>query len=114
MKKEFKSAEILCVGTELLLGDIVNTNAAYLSQRLAALGISVYRELTVGDNEGRILLALKNAFESADLLLVTGGLGPTCDDITRECTAKFSTRRLSTARTLPRRSVSISPLPDAK
>ena len=89
MKKEFKSAEILCVGTELLLGDIVNTNAAYLSQRLAALGISVYRELTVGDNEGRILLALKNAFESADLLLVTGGLGPTCDDITRECTAKF-------------------------
>lgn len=89
MKKEFKSAEILCVGTELLLGDIVNTNAAYLSRRLAALGISVYRERTVGDNEGRLLAAIGDAFESSDLVLVTGGLGPTCDDITRECTAKF-------------------------
>lgn len=89
LKKQIKTAEILCVGTELLIGDIINTNAAYLSRALAALGISVYHQTVVGDNEGRMLDAIALAYSRCDLLLITGGLGPTCDDITRETTAKF-------------------------
>ena len=89
MKNEIRTAELLCVGTELLLGDIVNTNAAYLARRLAALGIFVYREATVGDNEERLLRAFSDGIEKSDLLLVTGGLGPTCDDITRETLARL-------------------------
>ena len=86
-KKTIKSAEILCVGTELLLGDIINTNAAYLSRRLAELGISVYHQTVVGDNPARIKAAFTDALCNADLVIVTGGLGPTCDDITRETAA---------------------------
>ena len=71
------NAEILCVGTELLLGEVVNTNAAYISKELAALGISVYRESVVGDNPARLREELKYALSRADLVIMTGGLGPT-------------------------------------
>lgn len=84
-----KTAEILCVGTELLLGDIVNTNAAFLSQRLAELGINVYRHTVVGDNPKRLKVALESALESADLVITSGGLGPTYDDLTKETVAEY-------------------------
>jgi nicotinamide-nucleotide amidase len=77
-------AEILSVGTELLLGDILNTNAQYLSRELAAMGLSVYRQTTVGDNRERLLAALDAAFAVCDLVVTTGGLGPTEDDLTKE------------------------------
>ena len=89
LTNEIKSAEILCVGTEILLGDIINTNAAYLSQRLAELGIPVYHQSVVGDNPERLKTELKAAFERADLVIMTGGLGPTCDDLTKETVASL-------------------------
>ena len=76
--------EILSVGTELLLGDILDTNAQFLSRELAARGISVLRRTTVGDNAGRLRAALTAALDAADVVLITGGLGPTADDITRD------------------------------
>ena len=82
-------AEIISVGTELLLGDIINTDASYLARALAMLGIPVYRQSVVGDNRERLLAELDHAFERCDTVFLTGGLGPTCDDITRECTAEF-------------------------
>jgi nicotinamide-nucleotide amidase len=82
-------AEILAVGTEILLGDIVNTNAHYLSQRLANLGISIYYQTVVGDNEERLLKAYEIAFKRADLVIATGGLGPTKDDLTKEIGARY-------------------------
>ena len=84
---KINNAEILCVGTELLLGDIVNTNAAFLSQRLADLGISVYRHTCVGDNPARLRAALNAALMDADLVITSGGLGPTYDDLTKETVA---------------------------
>ena len=92
--KKIQTAEILCVGTELLLGDIVNTNAAFLSASLAELGIAVYHHTVVGDNPDRLRAALKEASERSDLILMSGGLGPTCDDLTKETTASFFGRRL--------------------
>lgn len=89
-----QNAEILCVGTELLLGDIVNTNAAYLSQKLAELGICVYRHTVVGDNPERLLRALDAAFAEADLVITTGGLGPTYDDLTKETVARYFGRTM--------------------
>ena len=94
MKTRIKTAEILCVGTELLLGDIVNTNAAFLSSRLADLGISVYRHTVVGDNPARLRRALESAFREADLVITSGGLGPTYDDLTKETVAEFFGRTL--------------------
>ena len=82
-------AEILCVGTELLLGDIVNTNAQYISKKLANMGIEVYHQSVIGDNENRLLEELKRAFNYCDLVITTGGLGPTKDDLTKESIAKF-------------------------
>ncbi len=82
-------AEILAVGTELLLGDIVNTNAQYISKKLAALGIDVHFQTVVGDNEERLSQAVKNAFGRADLIITSGGLGPTEDDITKETCTKY-------------------------
>jgi nicotinamide-nucleotide amidase len=82
-------AEILAVGTEILLGDIVNTNSHYISKRLADLGISVYYQTVVGDNEERLYDAYKLAFERADIVIATGGLGPTKDDLTKEIGAKY-------------------------
>ncbi len=89
-----KTAEILCVGTELLLGDIVNTNAAFLSQRLAELGICVYKHTAVGDNPERLKIAIANALETSDLVITSGGLGPTYDDLTKETVAEYFSRPL--------------------
>ncbi|MBE6703615.1 MAG: competence/damage-inducible protein A, partial [Ruminococcaceae bacterium] len=86
-KKIIRRAEILCVGTELLIGDIVNTNAAYLSRRLATLGIGVYRQSVVGDNPARLAEDLRTALDRADLVVTSGGLGPTYDDLTKETAA---------------------------
>ena len=86
-RNNINSAEILCVGTELLLGDIVNTNAAFLSSRLADLGINVYRHTAVGDNPERLRLALEAALLESDLVITSGGLGPTYDDLTKETVA---------------------------
>jgi nicotinamide-nucleotide amidase len=85
---KIKNAEILCVGTELLLGEVINTNVAYLGRALARLGISVYHTSVVGDNSDRLSIAIKSALEHADLLILTGGLGPTYDDLTKETVAR--------------------------
>src|SRR5205085_10030191 len=77
-------AEIVSVGTELLLGSITDTHASYLAQRLAALGIDCYYVSQVGDNLGRIVDTLDRAWRRSDLVIATGGLGPTQDDLTRE------------------------------
>lgn len=87
-------AEIIAIGTEILLGDIVNTNAQYLAKELADLGIDVYYQSVIGDNEGRILEAFKKAFERCDLVITTGGLGPTQDDLTKELGAKYFNKKL--------------------
>lgn len=76
------NAEIICVGTELLLGDILNTNVQFLSRQLAAMGINVYYQTSVGDNPERLTSALEIAIERSNLIIFTGGLGPTKDDIT--------------------------------
>ena len=83
------SCEIISVGTELLLGDITNTNTAYLARRLAVLGIPVYRQTVVGDNAARLTQALEEAYGRSELVILTGGLGPTCDDITKETVADY-------------------------
>ena len=83
-----KNAEILCVGTELLLGEVVNTNAAYISKKLAEFGVSVYHHAVVGDNPERLSEALSLALSRADLVVTSGGLGPTYDDLTKETVAK--------------------------
>jgi len=88
-------AEIVAVGTELLLGQILNTNARFLSQELAALGVDVYHRQVVGDNLGRIVRALEIARERADLIILTGGLGPTQDDLTRDAVAQHTGRNLA-------------------
>lgn len=81
------TAEIISVGTELLLGNIVNTNAQYLSRELAALGITVLRQSTIGDNHDRLAEWVNEAKQRCDLLVFTGGLGPTADDLTKETVA---------------------------
>lgn len=81
-------AEILCVGSELLLGQIIDTNAAYMATQLARAGVDLYRKQTVGDNLERIADAISKALERCDALLITGGLGPTTDDLTREAIAR--------------------------
>ncbi len=77
-------AEIISIGTELLLGEIIDTNAAWLAQQLAAIGVDVYFRTTVGDNVLRISSAIQIAMSRADVIITTGGLGPTVDDMTRE------------------------------
>lgn len=84
-----KSAEIICVGSELLLGDIVNGNAQYLAQQLASLGIAHHYQTVVGDNPIRIKQAVAVACERARLIIFTGGLGPTPDDLTLATLADF-------------------------
>ncbi|UVI32569.1 competence/damage-inducible protein A [Paenibacillus spongiae] len=85
-------AEIIAVGTELLLGQIVNTNATYLSQGLAEMGIDVYFQTVVGDNAARISQAIELARSRADLIVFTGGLGPTQDDLTKDALAAYLNR----------------------
>ena len=91
---KIRNAEILCVGTEILIGDIVNTNAAYISEKLARLGISQYYQAAVGDNPERLASAINGALERADLIIMSGGLGPTYDDLTKETAAKCMGRGL--------------------
>ncbi|HCT65236.1 MAG TPA: competence/damage-inducible protein A [Lachnospiraceae bacterium] len=87
-------AEILAVGTELLLGDIVNTNAQYISKQLAQMGIDVYYQTVVGDNAQRLEKTIFNAFDRAELIITSGGLGPTEDDLTKETGAKYFGKKL--------------------
>lgn len=81
------SAEIITIGTEILLGEIVDTNARYLARQLRDAGIDLYRKTSVGDNAHRIAQAIQQALERCDIVLTTGGLGPTVDDPTREAVA---------------------------
>lgn len=87
-------AEIICIGTELLLGHIVDTNAPWLAQQLAANGVNLYRKVTVGDNLNRIAAAISDALDRVDVVITSGGLGPTVDDMTREAIAKATDREL--------------------
>lgn len=86
--------ELISVGTEILLGNIVNTNATYLAEKCALLGCSLYHQTVVGDNEERMEEAIRQAIERADIVILTGGLGPTKDDLTKEVTAKVFGRKL--------------------
>src|SRR5215216_7260065 len=88
------SAEIVAVGTEILLGSLVDTNTAWLSQRLAALGVTVYRHTTVGDNRALLVAALSESSIRADLVISTGGLGPTSDDLTNEALGQATDREM--------------------
>ena len=83
-----KGVEILSIGTELLLGNIVNTNARWISEQLSKLGLNHFRQSTVGDNYDRIIKAIQEISERSNLLITTGGLGPTPDDLTTEAIAK--------------------------
>lgn len=87
-------AEIITVGTEILLGDIVNTNSQYLAKELASIGLDVYYQGTVGDNEPRLYQAFKESLDRSDIVITTGGLGPTGDDITKEVAAKYFNQEL--------------------
>lgn len=88
------SCEILSIGTELLLGQILNTNSQFLSTELASIGIGCYFQTTVGDNKERIVETIRHALNRSDVLLITGGLGPTADDLTTECVAQVFGSRL--------------------
>ncbi|GEB75957.1 competence/damage-inducible protein A [Sporolactobacillus inulinus] len=90
------NAEIIAVGSELLLGQIANTNAQFISEQLAALGVDVFFHTVCGDNEARMIDVIKNAENRADLLIFTGGLGPTKDDLTKETVARVLGRKLVT------------------
>ncbi len=81
---KYTASEIISVGTELLLGDIINTDAAFLARELAALGIPCYYQSVVGDNPARLRTTLETALSRSDLIILTGGLGPTADDLTKE------------------------------
>ena len=86
--------ELISVGTEILLGNIVNTNATYLAEQCALLGCSLYRQSVVGDNEARLEEVVRQALGRADIIILTGGLGPTKDDLTKEIVAKVFGREL--------------------
>jgi nicotinamide-nucleotide amidase len=92
--KNIGSAEIVTVGTEMLLGDLVDTNTAWISQRLAELGVGIYRHTTIGDNSDRIVAALRDAASRSDLVVTTGGLGPTSDDLTNACISTLTGREM--------------------
>jgi len=82
------SAEIITIGTEILLGEIVDTNTRYIARLLRDLGVDLYRTITIGDNVERIAEAIRNSMSHADIVITTGGLGPTVDDPTREAVAR--------------------------
>ena len=88
------TAELLSVGTELLLGNILNSDARDLSRELAAMGINVYYHTVVGDNPQRLRAAVELARSRADIIITTGGLGPTCDDLTKQVLAEAFGRPL--------------------
>lgn len=87
-------AEIITVGTEILLGDIVNTNSQFLAKELANIGIDVYYQGTVGDNETRLMESLNEGLKRSDIIITTGGLGPTKDDMTKEVASKCFNQEL--------------------
>ena len=87
-------AEIIAVGTEILTGQILNTNAQFLSEKLAEIGVDIYIQTAVGDNEARLLSVLEIARERSELVILTGGLGPTEDDLTKQTVAKFLGKNL--------------------
>jgi nicotinamide-nucleotide amidase len=87
-------AETISIGTELLLGQITDTNAVWIAERLSEVGVDLYFRTTVGDNVGRIVDAIQHALTRADVIITTGGLGPTVDDMTREAVAKATERDL--------------------
>jgi nicotinamide-nucleotide amidase len=89
-------AEIVSIGTELLLGEIVDTNAAYIARQLASIGLDLFYKTTVGDNEARIAAVLSQALRRSGIVIATGGLGPTVDDVTREAVARATGRPLET------------------
>lgn len=88
------NAEIIAVGSEILLGQIVNTNAQFVAKRLANMGINLYHQSVVGDNPQRLTIAIKEAAERSDLVILLGGLGPTVDDLTKQTAAKFLNEKL--------------------
>lgn len=88
------NAEIIAIGSELLLGETIDTNSAYLARQLTGIGINLFRKTVIGDNQQRIATAIGAALERADLVICTGGLGPTVDDVTREAVAQASGRPL--------------------
>ena len=97
------TVELICVGTELLLGNIVNTNAAWLAEQCAALGLSCYYQTVVGDNADRLAGILETGLERSDILILSGGLGPTQDDLTKETAARVCGKQLvEDARSLSR------------
>jgi nicotinamide-nucleotide amidase len=92
--RRLASAEIVAVGTEILLGSLVDTNTAWLSRQLAASGVPVYRHTAVDDDRDRLVAALSEAASRADLVLSTGGLGPTFDDLTNEALGRATGREM--------------------
>src|SRR5512147_1022914 len=82
------SAEIITIGTEILLGEIVDTNTRHIALTLRDLGVDIYRTTTIGDNTERIASAISEAMQRAEIIITTGGLGPTVDDPTREAVAQ--------------------------
>lgn len=91
------TVELISVGTEILLGNIVNTNAAYLAEQCAGLGLSCYFQSVVGDNAERLAQTLKCAMDRSDIVILSGGLGPTEDDLTKETAARLCNRKLVTS-----------------
>ena len=87
-------AEIICVGTEILMGNIVNTNAAYIAEGLASIGVSCFYQSVVGDNDTRLCEVFKEAANRADVVILSGGLGPTEDDLTKETVAGVMKKKL--------------------
>ena len=90
------TVELISVGTEILMGNIVNTNAAWLAKECAALGLSCFYQSVVGDNENRLKEQMKTSLERSDIVILTGGLGPTTDDLTKETAALLMGKKLVT------------------
>ena len=88
------NAEIVAIGSELLLGQIVDTNSAWMAQRLAGVGVNLFYKTIVGDNPSRMQEAITAAMERSDVVITSGGIGPTQDDLTREIVAEASSREL--------------------
>lgn len=94
MSRPDPNVEIVTIGTELLLGQIIDTNSAYIGEKLASIGINVYRKTSIGDNEIRLEEYLKEVLTRVDVVIATGGLGPTVDDVTKKVACKIFKRRL--------------------
>ncbi|MBQ7463339.1 MAG: competence/damage-inducible protein A, partial [Lachnospiraceae bacterium] len=88
------TVEIICVGTELLMGTVVNTNAAFIAHRCVALGLDCFYQCVVGDNAARLEAAIRMACDRSDTVILSGGLGPTEDDLTKETAAKVMGKEL--------------------